>query len=271
MKTIPALLLATALTLTACTQTTNSMFGDDRSQMMLVSSAELNAQAAQAYRQVLAQARAQRKLNTDRNNSARVKRISQKLITVAPTLRSDCRSWHWEINTITDPTVNAWCMPGGKIVVYTGIIRSLQLTDDELAAVIGHEISHALKEHSREQASKAKLQSGLTTLASLVGVNGNLTSAANSAYNTFIAQSFSRSQESEADKLGVELMYKAGYDPQAAVTLMRKMSRLEDQSGSNAGLNALLGSFTRTHPTGEQRYKDLQALIDKYELRQKRR
>lgn len=75
--------------------------------------------------------------------------ISKRLIDYAPELRADCKNWNWEVNTIKDRTVNAWCMPGGKICVYTGLNYTLNLTDDELASIIGHEISHALKEHSR--------------------------------------------------------------------------------------------------------------------------
>ena len=104
-------------------------------------------------------------------------------------------------------------MPGGKIVVYTGLNDTLKLNDDELAAVIGHEISHAIKEHLREQRSQAELQSSATKLASLLGVKKSITNTANVAYQAAFAMPFSRDQESESDKLGLELMYKANFDP----------------------------------------------------------
>lgn len=156
--------------LTACTQTTNSMFGDDRSQLLLVSEETLNDEAKQAYDEVINQAKANGTLNADENFSKRVDMISKRLIDYVPELRADCKNWNWEVNTIKDPTVNAWCMPGGKICVYTGLNDTLNLTDDELASIIGHEISHALKEHSREKKSQASLQSGLTTVAKILGV-----------------------------------------------------------------------------------------------------
>ena len=155
------------------------MFGEDRNQFMLVSEQTINAQSAEEYKKVIADAKNQNKLDTTSNYSKRVKLISQKLIKVAPSLREDCSSWQWEVNTIKDNTVNAWCMPGGKIVVYTGLIKELSLTDDEMAAIIGHEISHALKEHSREAMSKAMVQSGVTSVAGLFGVSSTITDSAN--------------------------------------------------------------------------------------------
>ena len=147
------------------------MFGDDRSQLLLVSEETLNDEAKQAYDEVINQAKANGTLNADENFSKRVDMISKRLIDYAPELRADCKNWNWEVNTIKDPTVNAWCMPGGKICVYTGLNDTLNLTDDELASIIGHEISHALKEHSREKRSQASLQSGLTTVAKILGVS----------------------------------------------------------------------------------------------------
>lgn len=146
------------------------MFGDDRSQLLLVSEETLNDEAKQAYDEVINQAKANGTLNADENFSKRVDMISKRLIDYAPELRAESKNWNWEVNTIKDPTVNAWCMPGGKICVYTGLNDTLNLTDDELASIIGHEISHALKEHSREKRSQASLQSGLTSVAKILGV-----------------------------------------------------------------------------------------------------
>lgn len=142
-----ATLIISLPTISSCSQTTNSMFGDDRSQLLLVSEESLNAEAKEAYDEVISKARANGTLNADKKFSVRVDMISKRLIEYAPQLRADCRNWNWEVNTIKDPTVNAWCMPGGKICVYTGLNDALQLTDDELASIVGREISHALKEH----------------------------------------------------------------------------------------------------------------------------
>ncbi len=258
--------------LTSCAQTTKSMFGDDRNQFMLVSEDTINAQSAQEYSKVIADAKKHNKLDTSSDYAKRVNKVSKKLIKVAPTLREDCSKWQWEVNTIRDNTVNAWCMPGGKIVVYTGLIKELNLNDDELAAIVGHEISHALKEHSREAMSKQVVQSGVTSVAGLFGVSSTITDSANAVYNATVALPFSRDQESEADKYGLELMYKAGFNPQGAVSVMKKMDVYEKKvtAASGAGNSkaaSILNSITSTHPTSEKRYKDLQALIDKYGLK----
>ncbi len=268
---IASALISCAL-LTSCAQTTKSMFGEDRNQFMLVSEDTINAQSAKEYNQVIADAKKQNKLDTTSDYAKRVNKISQKLIKVAPSLREDCSKWQWEVNTIKDNTVNAWCMPGGKIVVYTGLIKELNLNDDELAAIVGHEISHALKEHSREAMSKQVVQSGVTSVAGLFGVSSTITDSANAVYNATVALPFSRDQESEADKYGLELMYKAGFNPQGAVSVMKKMYAYEKKvtAASGAGNSkaaSLLNSITSTHPTSEKRYKDLQALIDKYGLK----
>ena len=260
--------------LTACTQTTNSMFGDDRSQLLLVSEETLNAEAKQAYDEVINQAKANGTLNADENFSKRVDMISKRLIDYAPELRAESKNWNWEVNTIKDPTVNAWCMPGGKICVYTGLNDTLNLTDDELASIIGHEISHALKEHSREKRSQASLQSGLTTVAKILGVKKAVTDTANLAYNTAFAMPFSRDQESEADKYGLELMYKAGFDPNASVTVMEKLSKFEKEESEKSGntqnaTDKLLSNITSTHPSSEQRFSDLRMLIEEYHLSQR--
>ena len=128
-------------------------------------------------------------------------------------------------------------MPGGKIVVYTGLIKTLNLNDDELASIVGHEISHALKEHSREKMSKVMVQDTVSSILSLLGISKTVTDTANLAYNAAFAMPFSRDQESEADKYGLELMYKAGFDPNACVTVMQKMDAYEKQASAEAGVS----------------------------------
>lgn len=270
-KLLSILSVLGALYLCSCAQTTNSMFKDDRSQLLLVSEDELNKEAKQAYDEFISQAKANKTLNADKKFYNRVTQISDRLINVAPQLRPDCKDWAWEINTIKDPTVNAWCMPGGKICVYTGLNDALNLNDDELASIIGHEISHALKEHSREKRSQAAVQSGLTTVAKLFGVKEGTANLANSAYNVAFAMPFSRDQETESDKYGLELIYKAGFDPQGSVNAMKKLSEFEKKAQAAEKNNSDIASsfinrITSTHPASEERCKDLQKLIDENKL-----
>ncbi|MGN0915446.1 MAG: M48 family metallopeptidase [Succinivibrio sp.] len=262
---------AVVLSLSACTQTTNSMFGDDRSQLLLVSEETLNAEAKTAYDEVISKAKANGTLNADKKFYDRVDVISKRLIAVAPQLRPDCQNWDWEVNTIVDPTVNAWCMPGGKICVYSGLNDTLKLTDDELASIIGHEISHALKEHTREKRSQAAVQNSVASVAKLLGVDDTITTGVNVAYNTAFAMPFSRDQETESDKYGVELMYKAGFDPQGSVSVMKKLTEFEKKAAAESKVDtnvadAFLNRITSTHPATEDRVKDLEKLISEHNL-----
>ncbi|MDX3882768.1 MAG: M48 family metallopeptidase, partial [Achromobacter sp.] len=144
----------------------------DRTQRMssLVSEAQLDQEAAQLYQQTLAGARSKGQLNTNSAQVSRVRTIAQRLIAQVGVFRPDAAKWNWEVNVIDDKEVNAWCMPGGKIAVYTGLINTVKPTDDELAAVIGHEIAHALREHARERASQQMATSvGLSVLAAITG------------------------------------------------------------------------------------------------------
>nr|WP_281355012.1 M48 family metallopeptidase [Comamonas jiangduensis] len=147
--------LLTSATLRGCASTTNSgAIGLQRSQLMLISSEAIKAQAAKGFQQLTGDAQSKKKLNTNPAMTQRVRRIGQDLIGQVGVFRPDARNWAWEINVFESEDINAFCAPGGKIGVYTGLINQLQLTDDEIAAVMGHEIAHALREHSREQASQ---------------------------------------------------------------------------------------------------------------------
>ncbi|MGH7302640.1 MAG: M48 family metalloprotease, partial [Candidatus Rokuibacteriota bacterium] len=153
----PRLGIATvvALSLAACSTTTEQgAVGVERRQLLLVSSAELDQAAAAQYQTVIKEETPKGNVNKDPQQVERVRAISKRLIPQTAVFRKDAVDWKWDVNVLTSPQVNAWCMPGGKIAVYTGIIEKLQITDDELAAVLGHEISHALREHSRERASQ---------------------------------------------------------------------------------------------------------------------
>ncbi|HEX9184694.1 MAG TPA: M48 family metallopeptidase, partial [Burkholderiales bacterium] len=157
--------------------------------------------------------------------------------------------WKWETNVITAKEVNAWCMPGGKIAVYTGLIDRLQPTDDELAAVMGHEIAHALREHGRERVSQAQAQGMIIgVIGAAAGVSGGTLDLTRIVVDLTFNLPNSREHEIEADRIGVELAARAGYDPRAAITLWEKMGK------AGGGQSA---EFLSTHPNHATRISDL--------------
>jgi predicted Zn-dependent protease len=265
MKKILLALLATLL-LGGCatTQTTKSgVVGVERKQYVgLVSEKEAEEQSALAYQQTLKQAESKKVLNTDSAETQRVRAIAQRLISQVDVFRTDAANWNWQVNVMESKDINAYCMAGGKMMVYTGLLDEIKPTDDELAAVMGHEISHALREHVRERMSRAKAQQlGLIGAAALVGIstksgdNAVKTIALGGALAT-VAMTLpnSRTAEHEADEMGLELMARAGYNPNAAVTLWEKM---------NAKGGAKPPEFLSTHPSNESRVNDIKRLVPK--------
>ena len=231
--------------------------GVDRRQSMstFISEADINKGAAEAYAQVLAEARAKGVLNRDAAQTARVRAIAQRIIPQTAAFRDDARNWAWEVNVINVQEINAWCMPGGKIAVYAGILERLQLTDAEAAAVIGHEIAHALREHGRERASRAVTQGiALGVLGAAAGIPQGGVDLAQLALEVTFNLPNSRGQETEADRIGVELAARAGYDPRAAVTLWQKMDKVAQGSPPK---------WLSTHPPSEERQRDLAIYADK--------
>jgi predicted Zn-dependent protease len=223
--------------------------GVDRKQNMLVSAESVNQSAAKAYAQVLGEARKKGALNSDRGYMQRVREIAGRLILQTGAFRNDAPGWKWEVNVITSKEVNAWCMPGGKMAVYTGLIERLQPTDDEIAAVMGHEIAHALREHGRERASQAMFQSiGISVVGAALGFGGVAQDLTQAVIDVTFNLPNSRGDEQEADRIGVELAARAGYDPRAAVTLWEKMSKT---GGSQPP------QFLSTHPSHGTRIEDL--------------
>ena len=245
-------LLACMLALAACetVQTTQpGSVGVERKQSMLLSSAEVDKSAVLAYQQELKKASSKKALNTDPAQVARVRVIALRLINVTSAFRPDAPKWTWETNVITSKDVNAWCMPGGKMAVYTGLIERLNVTDDELAAVMGHEIAHALREHGRERVSQAKAQElGISVVGAALGLGQGSMQLAQIVTDVTINLPNSREHEVEADRIGVELAARAGFDPRAAVTLWQKMG----QAGG-----AGPPKFLSTHPSPRDRQKDL--------------
>jgi predicted Zn-dependent protease len=250
--------LLIAITATACTaiQTTEQgAVGVDRKQYMLVSEQQVEQGAVEAYQQELTAAQKQGALNTDPIQTKRVRAIANRLIPQTTAFRPDAKDWNWEINVQKTDELNAYCMPGGKIMVYTGIIEQLQLSDAEIAAIVGHEIAHALREHTRERVSRAYAQQvGLSALAVLTGAGQGVMQIASSVTQVTFGLPHSREQESESDRIGLELMARAGYDPNAAISLWQKMSAKAGSSGP---------AFLSTHPTSSSRIKDLHTDVPK--------
>lgn len=257
---IAATVLATQLS--SCATTTNdSVSGVKRSQLLLLPASYVSNMSSQAYTQTLSEAQKKQTLNADKNQLERVRRISNRLISQVGIFRADASKWKWEVNVERNDQLNAYCMPGGKIMVYSGLIEKLNATDDELAAVIGHEIAHALREHGRERMSQAYVQQfGLQALAAIV-TKGTSTAVGNASMQAaglgsqlFFALPNSREQERESDRIGLELAARAGYNPDAAVSLWQKM---EAQGGSKPP------EFLSTHPASENRITELRALAPK--------
>jgi predicted Zn-dependent protease len=232
--------------------TSGGTVGVDRTQRMspLVSESQLQAGAAQSYAQVLQSEQGKGHLNTDMAMTNRVRAIAARLTPATATFRPDAPGWKWEVNVIQSDQINAWCMPGGKIAFYSGIITKLQLTDDEIAAIMGHEIAHALREHGRERASE-QVTAGLLVNVGVAAAGGGKAAMdmAGLAYNVTVGLPNSRTHETEADRIGIELAARAGYDPKAAITLWQKMAKVSGSSGPG---------FLSTHPSPESRIKDLE-------------
>jgi predicted Zn-dependent protease len=233
-------------------KTTNAgAVGVDRKQQMLVDSATIEQGAAEAYATELKTARDKGVLDTDKAQLARVTTIAKRIVAQTPTFRPDAANWKWEFHVQKTDELNAYCMPGGRIMVYSGLIEKLDTTDAELATVIGHEIAHALREHTRERVSRAYAQQlVLSGAAAVTGVGEGVANIANMIGEVTFQLPFSRDQESEADTIGLELMARAGYDPRAAVTLWNKMS-----SAAGSGSTP---KFLSTHPEPKERIKDIE-------------
>lgn len=251
--------MAAALVSGGCTsvQTTSSgAVGIERKQYMsgLVSEQALQQEAANQYTSMMGQARAQGALDTNSAQTQRVRNITQRLIQHVGVFRPDARGWDWQMHVVNSDEVNAWCMPGGKMAIYAGLINKIKPSDDELAAVIGHEMAHALREHSREQVSQQMATGiGLSVLSAVTGMPavGDLGSELTKVMFTLPN---SRTHEIEADRIGVELAARAGYDPRAAITLWQKMESL---GGSRPP------EILSTHPSPSSRMNDLKIAAER--------
>lgn len=227
-----------------------------RKQLMLVSEDTAIKSSRQAYAQEMGKYQKEGKLVTDRRMLERVRVITERLVAQAVKKRPDAKDWLWSVQVIDDPkTVNAWCMAGGRMAIYTGLIIKVDPTDDELAQVMGHEIAHALANHTAERMSTAMAaNAGIIAVGLLSDKPGQSMALAATAATVAIKLPNSRTSENEADQIGIELAAKAGYDPRAAVTLWQKMAKVGGSSPPE---------FMSTHPSDATRQQRLGALAPK--------
>ena len=226
----------------------------------LVPAGEVEQSARQQYGQMLKEAASKNALGPDDHPQVqRLRRIAKEIIPHSYEWNPRAREWKWEVNLIGSNQINAFCMPGGKIAFYTGILNQLKLTDDEVAMVMGHEIAHALREHARERMGKATATNGLAAIGSTVasvffGVNPQLTDLVAKQGAGLLNLKFSRDDETEADLVGMELAARAGFDPRAGVTLWEKMA------AANKGAPP---QWLSTHPSGNSRIQEIQTNLPK--------
>jgi predicted Zn-dependent protease len=234
--------------------------GGNSSFAKLVPAEQVEQSAAQQYLQMLSQADSKRALAPKDNAQVlRLRAIAQKIIPFATEWNPRARNWQWEVNLIGSSQINAYCMPGGKIAFYSGILQQLKLTDDEVAMVMGHEIAHALREHARERMGKSAVTHGAARIggalaASFFGIDPRITDGLASGGANLLTLEFGREDESEADLVGMELAARAGYDPRAGVTLWQKMS---------AASKGAPPQWLSTHPSGKSRIADIEVNLPK--------
>ena len=256
MRVILAASLAVCLAACETISTTQpGAVGIERQQTMMVSSQEVNQAAAGEYSKVIAGARQKGVLDRDTHLVQRVRAVAARLIPQTAAFRSDAPGWGWETHVIHDNQLNAWAMPGGKMVVYSGLIERLKLSDDELAAIMGHEIAHSLREHARERVSREMGTSLAVGVAGAVLGLGDLgQELANQVARVTFTLPHSRTHETEADRIGVELAARAGYAPHAAISVWQKMIQASGSGGPQ---------FLSTHPSPETRLADLKVYADR--------
>ena len=243
------LLCLTLLALGGCADVANMAGYDSRT---------INLKAAQGYQQILGEAQSENALDDRSQTAQRVHNIFNRMVPAANANNRTGVPFNWEMNVIRSDELNAWAMPGGKMAVYSGLVEKLNLTDDELAAVIGHEMTHALREHSKAQVGQELLTAigvgiGGSLLAQNTDIDPEMLQAGSALLSEYgISKPFSRQHETEADIGGLMLMAQAGYNPQAAISVWQKMA----QAGSSG-----MPSFLSTHPSGADRIQVLQQYL----------
>jgi predicted Zn-dependent protease len=223
----------------------------------IISAEQVEAAATEQYSQLLQKAAQQRALAPESHPQVvRLRSISQRIIPHTYEWNGRARDWRWEVNVIGSKQINAFCMPGGKIAFFYGILEQLKLSDDEVAMVMGHEMAHALREHAREQMGKTMATRGAIEIGAAIFGLGNIGRTAAGIGGQLLTLRFGREDESEADLIGLELAARAGYDPQAGVSLWQKMGKAS-QGGQMEWLS--------THPTGPTRISDIERSLPKVE------
>lgn len=226
----------------------------------LVSAEQVEQTAVQQYRQVLGEARSKGALAPEGHPQlTRLRAVAERIIPHSHDWNPRARQWRWEVNLLGSKQINAWCMPGGKIAFYTGILDQLELTDAEISAVMGHEVAHALREHARERMGKSAATNigariGGALLGGALGIDPRVTDSLAQGAANLLTLKFSREDESEADLVGIELSARAGYDPRAGITLWEKMS---------AKAKGAPPQWLSTHPAGSTRIHDIEKNLPK--------
>ena len=216
---------------------------------------EMDQQSKLQYSQMLSEAKQKEALVPDSDPQVkRLRAIAARIVPNAKRWNPAAANWEWEVNLLNSDQVNAFCMPGGRIAFFSGILTKLNLTDDEVAMVMGHEISHALREHARKRAVQSTAVSiasrlGGAVLSSYLGIDPRLTDAGANMAGQLTVMKFSRGDETEADLVGIDLAARAGFDPRAGIALWKKMGALNSQEPME---------FLSTHPSGDSRIQDLQ-------------
>ena len=222
-------------------------------------SASINQQAAMGYRQMISEAKAKGQLDTQSRTAQRVHKIFNKMVPYANAENHTGQPFNWQIEVIKSKELNAWAMPGGKMAFYTGLVESLNLTDDEIATVMGHEMAHALKEHGKKKANMGQFTDVLAgvahvALSTQIGTDGSAV-VVGLTKDWALDKPYSRSAETEADEVGLLLMAKSGYNPQAAPGLWDKMQQ------ASKGSQSVLDKLSSTHPSDKDRQENLLRLM----------
>ena len=222
-------------------------------------SASINQQAAMGYRDMINEAKSQNQIDSNSKTAQRVHKIFNKMVPYANRENQTGQAFDWQIEVIKSKELNAWAMPGGKMAFYTGLVESLNLTDDEIATVMGHEMAHALKDHGKKKANMGQFTDVLAgvahvALSTQIGSDGSAV-VVGLTKDWALDKPYSRSAETEADEVGLLLMAKSGYNPQAAPGLWDKMQK------ASKGSQSMLDKLSSTHPTDKDRQENLLRLM----------